>query len=358
MDSFFEGFTDGPDRDELVRVLWELYGEHCANGPANLEEVLAYLDMSADYRSKVSSGEKLLTNHYTHARQRLVDVIQDVLRIQSISPPAGAESDGWADTLEGKTDPHHDTLFKDVLGLTDPSTAANSIITVNYDLVADYSLRHLEETAWALGEIPWRTELASNLLDSDSHRLGRPGPMVRPEDLGVGPYLKLHGSLHWLYCPNENCPSARGVLVEYPPGSHRHGLRVCRRCGTDVRLLLVPPSLVKDLDRWPGISLQWRLAVRMLQEANRLIIVGVSFAPSDVRLAWLMQYGLNAAVTWGVYEGTTDFVHMETDPTRRGELERRVIRLLPASAQNKIRFFPRGFADYVSGGSHREPAGA
>jgi hypothetical protein len=63
----------------------------------------------------------------------------------------------------------------------------------------------------------------------------------------------------------------------------------CDFCGAVLRPYLVPPVLSKAGDVPPPIRLMWRLALRELLAASKTAVVGVSFAPSDFELRWLIR---------------------------------------------------------------------
>ena len=63
----------------------------------------------------------------------------------------------------------------------------------------------------------------------------------------------------------------------------------CAVCGAESEIAIVPPTMNKSFDRWPKLGLVWRLAREELTKSTKVIFIGVSFAPSDYYLRWLIK---------------------------------------------------------------------
>ena len=92
-------------------------------------------------------------------------------------------------------------------------------------------------------------------------------------------------------------------------------------------------------DAVPGIALQWRLAAEQLLRARKVVIIGVSLAPSDARLSWLLQYGLNDARE----RVDVDLVYYNGG-RRDIPIEQRAARLMPHAHIRRCR---QGFEQYL-----------
>lgn len=51
----------------------------------------------------------------------------------------------------------------------------------------------------------------------------------------------------------------------------------------------MPPLLAKSIDTTRRLTLLWNLALRELAKATRIVIIGLSFTPSDTELRWLIR---------------------------------------------------------------------
>ena len=167
-------------------------------------------------------------------------------------------------------------------------------------------------------------------------------------------YLKLHGSLDWAYCANDACHNyRRGVSMfdaMLDDGTDYYSRR-CGECGDYMPTAIVPPTFSKTYEKLPSLMVQWKLAVRELQRASRLVVVGLSFAPSDARLSWLMQYGMWGA---GAADARVDYVcdvrgSTESEVAKaRADVEQRVHGLFHAGRAKNIRICYKGLATFLS----------
>jgi hypothetical protein len=140
---------------------------------------------------------------------------------------------------------------------------SNAVITFNYDVALDDALRKA-------GIQP-----AYGLADDENEK-------------GV-PLLKLHGSTNWVVCTDCRKPSVwqEGATTLFPFRSIQ-----CKHCGKpDPRLLLVPPSW--DKNEYQDIMKPvWARAVKELQTATRICIIGYSMPASDTFFRYLLTLGL------------------------------------------------------------------
>lgn len=164
----------------------------------------------------------------------------------------------------------------------------DSVITLNYDLVIDRSLLEKRHKIPGPGDLLDRMyELLGVTLYLDTGE-----SLSLPDDeANLGFYLKLHGSIDWLYCPNSNCSYHQRFfpnrLLSF--SSHNMPGDLCRLCGSPVVSVIVPPTMYKTFEKFPKLGLLWSLAYRELNIADRIVIFGVSFAPSDYYLRWLFK---------------------------------------------------------------------
>lgn len=167
-------------------------------------------------------------------------------------------------------------------------TSIDSIITLNYDLVIDNCLFERQH------QIPGPRYLLDRMYELIGVTLyldtGESLSLSR-EDANLGFYLKLHGSIDWLYCPNFDC----GYHQQFFPNrignepTHNRPGDLCRLCGSPIASVIVPPTMYKTFEKFPKLGFLWSLAYRELNCADKIVVFGVSFAPSDYYLRWLFK---------------------------------------------------------------------
>ena len=175
-----------------------------------------------------------------------------------------------------------------------------SVLSFNWDLILDQEFMVRVGLGWGISAGPYR--------NFETIVLGREGELTG----GVGRwplYLKLHGSLNWLQCTNQICPSASGVTVfadaqlclAHAMGSPGSGTVICNQCGAEMNLLLVPPILKKPLIEKGVIRAVWGQARYRLELASRVVIVGFSAAPTDFYAAWLLRSAIGTKRTAEIF---------------------------------------------------------
>jgi hypothetical protein len=165
----------------------------------------------------------------------------------------------------------------------------DSVVTLNYDLIMDWILtKHAPNDTARKKFDEWKQVLRGGV-----DRPGDPSdrqPITRMEE-SPGCYLKLHGSLDVFDCPTLGCP-ARGVLQRFDLGEHSFGgldLSPCQGCGGDRQPFILAPGPYKHQNMRLHMAAIWRRAYHELQYADEIHVIGVSLAPSDVELQWLLR---------------------------------------------------------------------
>ena len=135
------------------------------------------------------------------------------------------------------------------------------------------------------------------------------------------------------------CPALRHVLLPddawplvltavaavraRPPRLRNYLAERCRRCGALHERAIVPPTMKAVFSSHPRLGYLWALAFDALAAARRVIVIGVSFAPSDYLLRWLLRATLNAA---------QDFIVVDID--------REVARAVSAMVGSNVAWYP------------------
>jgi len=241
----------------------------------NLEDVITFLELGLN---RMGSFGKVPDSYLIEARNDSNKLIRDMLdmdysnRITEISEKI--------------------KIFEKLSKRSDISQCTDSIISLNYDLGFDNILYNFSD----------RNSLRPNSVD---HRtiLGRMYEILGRGDAifadfptyknikDSGFFLKLHGSLNWVYCQNEYCDNNRQFFGSriWLPESQFNADDICILCGSPLVPVIIPPTLAKSFEQFPKMGFIWSLAYRELCKADNIVIFGISFAPSDYYLRWLLR---------------------------------------------------------------------
>jgi len=156
------------------------YFGHMASGDINVEE-LTHLEISME-KYKFSNLES-----HSICHKELLNYITERLRIPERSPCQ-----------------YHELLFKKM------NPENDSVITLNYDYIFEQSIFHHENEA----KNPYSFGRSLKLLGYSHYEIVGKRTYDRAE-YQRGYYIKLHGSVGWLYCPNKTCLNHQSFQV-YP----------------------------------------------------------------------------------------------------------------------------------------------
>lgn len=263
MNEFFrEGFTseEYPSLHEFIRKIFP--GTDISG--LNLEDVITRLELSMDKFG--AFGEHPETYLYD-ARREFNDYVHKRLTYE---PKDGRH---WCK--------NHKVLFEQL-------TDHDSIITLNYDLIIEHTLDEITKQKNRLSRM-------DSLLNPMNYA-GLIGIPSLPRDYtGLGHYLKLHGSIGWLYCDNPSCgnhqrffPNQIGKKVHNSPGD------LCNICGSPLVSVIIPPTMSKTFDEYPKLGFLWSLAYREIRDADELVLIGMSLPDSDYYLKWLINSAIRS----------------------------------------------------------------
>ncbi len=161
----------------------------------------------------------------------------------------------------------------------------DSIITLNYDIACEQAFA-AKENRFTYSE-PW-----TNKDDDHGYKL-----------------LKLHGSVNWGICPNQDCKYTKsnlnfGDLTPIQGTNYRHiqvAERIyhpqyyntkCTKCGKDLSIFIVPPTWNK-LMYSNKLKSVWISAREELEQATRIIIIGYSLPETDSFFKYLLALSLS-----------------------------------------------------------------
>lgn len=176
-----------------------------------------------------------------------------------------------------------------------------AIITTNWDILLDNSLNKLVRNFSIIEERTIQKRLAVvdyccyiSSLDKEDH-------LIKPGLLALGrcgyniKYLKLHGSMNWLHCPN--CQrmyvkyDEKTMLIDRP--FH------CEHCFKNFKITkkdssiklksnLLLPTFIKDLSNIQ-IQLVWQNTGIELSEASKVVFIGYSLPQADFEIRQLLS---------------------------------------------------------------------
>ncbi len=100
-----------------------------------------------------------------------------------------------------------------------------------------------------------------------------------------GYYLKLHGSIDWVFCNNELCRGfGEGIPIEKIQEKY-----YCSSCHESMYPLLIPPVLNKQYRKYHLIRRIWNTALKEIENVTDLIIWGYSLPETDFYSIWLLR---------------------------------------------------------------------
>lgn len=249
----------------------------------NLEEVVTALNLSLDRFGSFGNFSK---GYILDASNDFNNYITDRLKIDLDDIDMGEKFKFICNKTKN--------LFEKISRKPINNEHLDSIITLNYDLGMDYILYNFAEKGGISSpDVLKPGTLLHRMYEvlNGSAEITGYHPTLYFKEKDYGFYIKLHGSLDWLYCINEKCENNKLFFPNrvYHKDFHNNKGDPCILCGSPLSIAIVPPTLHKSFEKFPKLGLLWSLAHKRLQEAEKIIIFGVSFSPSDYYLNWLFR---------------------------------------------------------------------
>lgn len=181
--------------------------------------------------------------------------------------------------------------YKKLIEIINPEE--DTIISFNWDLLLDNIFNRKE----ILPEKPSARNLNGkseniyykSMYHLTSYKKGTFGGLTPPKPYrnykAGGYYLKLHGSIDWIYCSNKTCSEYRRP---YPVKNFMDDY-FCGVCHEKMENLIIPPVLKKNYNSFSFIRSLWNRAAKEIENANKLIIWGYSLPPTDIYSKWLLR---------------------------------------------------------------------
>ena len=266
MARFFDPTDKNLSKEMLDFLNWYSAGSGLEN--VNLEDALTYLALSDRYLQNWSAARGRRSEHRLGVSHR--DFVGYVAK--RLETP-------------GTVCSKHSQLFQSL-------NEADTVVTLNYDLVADIALEATDESnAESFPQGITRPQKMASLV-GELNLIGQTPPGLLSWEEETGFYLKLHGAIDWVYCPNSICRNNSRYWSTENDKQSRRGMSFgtgCRLCGTVLDAFIVAPSPEKGIVPASRLGLLWKMALNEITNARKLVIIGFSFAPSDFELQWLFR---------------------------------------------------------------------
>ncbi|HUU11685.1 MAG TPA: hypothetical protein VM431_14255 [Phycisphaerae bacterium] len=261
--------TDGPDNEDgrcLESYLRERFGPNPQD--ANLEDVLSDLDQSIHGLGGVWYGSEghALRLRALAIQRALIEFIRGRLTLP--------------DTLAEGSIAAYDKVFEGF-------KSGDTVVTFNYDIgIETYAQRKRDPSNSEDDPFIAMLQGRSGILGDIVTRGQQYGLMAREY---ASLLLKLHGSVDFRCCGNPACPVRASIYAPSFRSGERGPDAQCKCCGADFETVIIPPTMAKSFERFPKLTLLWRVAEKAIQEAERLVVWGFSCPDSDHHVRWLLR---------------------------------------------------------------------
>lgn len=250
----------------------------------NVEELITHVDISLE-KYKYSDFEI-----HTACQKELLNYITERLQIPERAPCK-----------------YHQMLFNKIHKTKD------SVLTLNYDCIFEQSIYNSEGEQ--INPLSYLGR-SLGLLDYSQYTVVTKETFDRAA-YQEGFYIKLHGSVDWLYCPNTICMNHQNFQV-YPfwheERDRKQQGEPCDICGYPLQSVIVMPTMKKTFDNYPKLGFLWETAFKKLKESEKLILIGTSLSVSDYYLTWLIREASVGKVNFKV-----EVVNKFKEPARRAK---------------------------------------
>jgi len=169
-----------------------------------------------------------------------------------------------------------------------PTTDKFSIISTNWDIILDNKFfRGLQGSGSVV-------DYGCHVTGIDSNDSVIP-PLVAKTNGGYTiKYLKIHGSLNWLKCPNcQRIYVSKNEKIAIPEHTLEKKCRICERQafaengGINLSPHILMPTFLKAMSD-VQFKMIWNQAAKEISEASKIVFIGYSFPQADFELRQLL----------------------------------------------------------------------
>lgn len=173
-----------------------------------------------------------------------------------------------------------------------------AIITSNWDILLDNELnkltREFSENDQRVGNKRLAVlDYCCYISSLQNDEFIKPGLFALGKEGYNIKYLKLHGSMNWLHCPN-----CQRMYIKYNVKTMLSNQKYCKHCKTnygldnvksiELKSNLLLPTFIKDLSNIQ-IQLIWQNAGIELSEASKIVFIGYSLPHADFEIRQLLS---------------------------------------------------------------------
>lgn len=280
----------------------------------NIEELFSLASASGDRDNNLSESIRIAiaaTLDFCSTNQPEANINIRALQenpIPSFKKHEGAPS---AYGIDYKNIPTYKYYLDSMLGLQGLPKGENTLISFNYDTIV--------EDALACMEVGFTYGFNDTDAEYQSSRF-------KVGNLGVK-LLKLHGSINWA---RANDPKdSEGKLIVYDSCSDV--------LNHDATPDLIPPTWSKNFDG--GLETIWTHALKAIESATRIIVIGFSVPETDTHFKYLLAAGLQNNIS------ARDIVFV--NPESNGILESRINALFTNPESSRVRQIKRSTSAFL-----------
>lgn len=262
-------------RKELVPlVMQDVVQEFGTNFALTMEEYFTHLEFATkvvNLSSRKKESEDPTSARYTVKRGHLLAAVAALLQVS------------LHETLStGSECSHHKKLVESL-------SSDDTIISFNYDVLIDTALRKNGAGKWSAKygyHLPRRSRELRQVTTKGNWDYWSPdAPASRKDCLAL---LKLHGSIHWQISEQRKSIGGRDSLLV----SVKLKERLHYQNGVP-DFTIIPPEWNKDFAESYVFGQLWTEAYSRLRGAKSLVVIGFSFALTDMYATSLFKLGLN-----------------------------------------------------------------
>lgn len=235
-------------KNDLINDIWQFLGEYYNNPLRTSEEVAV----------GIPSLDEVFTNiDYALVNNCSLTPFYDPARLQRVKRSLIALIDKTLTATITDT-MCHDTLITKIVRAR---TIKPILISLNYDCIVDRCLARHKRLNYGFASA--QSEVLTPIL------------------------IKLHGSLNWSYC--SLCEQIEIHGGDHHPCDTEEELLKCTKCGCwHTQPLLITPTLFKSYSI-PPLKQLWSLALMLLSEVEKIVVIGYSMPANDVAVIQLLK---------------------------------------------------------------------
>lgn len=254
------------DIQAVMADVVELFG---TNFSVSMETVFTTIEHAIRMVAMMGDNRHFNKKELEAKRERLKQAIAFVFEDSLTS-----RKDDGSSSLKPHPCKHHQRFVEKILGKRD------ILVGFNYDCVLDYALKDHGRGKWN-AHFGYGFNLGSHGHKLKGDSVWQPKLKGRPvTKKGSVRYLKLHGSLHFDFDPEDETSIIKLKARPYT------------KQGGDMHFAIIPPEWNKTFDKGHFASL-WKKAAAAISDTRELIIIGYSMPATDLHASSLFRTSIS-----------------------------------------------------------------